>query len=106
MNSPSFISELVMNIRDYFFNRNFILDENLDDNITTENNALSYPEPRTLDGIFVTAFFKFMRGLEQDKVFEILDRCWTSNIYQTGRLIFQTRDIREGKGERELFCHV
>ena len=51
MNSPSFISELVMNIRDYFFNRNFILDENLDDNITTENNALSYPEPRTLDGI-------------------------------------------------------
>ena len=40
-----------MNIRDYFFNRNFILDENLDDNITTENNALSYPEPRTLDGI-------------------------------------------------------
>lgn len=104
MNSPSFISELVMNIRDYFFNRNFILDENLDDNITTENNALSYPEPRTLDGIFVTAFFKFMRGLEQDKVFEILDRCWTSNIYQTGRLIFQTRDIREGKGERKLFC--
>ena len=36
-----------------------------------------------------------MRGLEQDKVFEILfGICWTSNIYQTKRLIFQTRDIQ------------
>ena len=34
----------------------------------------------------------------------IRDRCWVKDIYKTGRLIFQTRDIRGGKGERKLFC--
>ena len=67
---------------------------------TTENNALSHI---STDSPIVDAYFKFVRHIDEEKVYEHLEKCWDYDIMLTMKLIFQTRDILKGKGERRIF---
>jgi len=96
MTAPTFILDLLKRVKEYFFETN--------EPVKTENNALSYGISNNIGDAFIVAFFKFVRGISVSELSEYLDRCWKNNMYDTGRLIFQTRDIRGGKGERKLFC--
>lgn len=91
MECPIFFANFVSKLRDEYYMG------------YTENSALSL---NTTTNSFVDAFFKFVRKLDKNSIENMLNKCWNENIYKTGRLIFQTRDIRGGKGERELFCRA
>ena len=67
---------------------------------TTENNAISYI---STDSPIVDAYFKFVRNIDEDTVYQHLDKCWEYSPILTMKLIFQTRDILKGKGERRIF---
>ena len=71
---------------------------------TTWNNAksLSTPDPsRTTDGR-LSLFFKAMRGIDDTLLYQYLEKSSCEDLVDTFVLVFQTRDCRGGKGEREL----
>ncbi|KAF2075416.1 hypothetical protein CYY_003295 [Polysphondylium violaceum] len=51
----------------------------------------------------VDLFFKSARGLGQEELQALLEASWETNPLDTLKLIFQLRDCRGGKGEKELF---
>ena len=71
---------------------------------TTWNNAhsLSTPDPnRGTDGR-LSLFFKAMRGINENFLYQYLEKSSCEDLIDTFVLVFQTRDCRGGKGEREL----
>lgn len=66
----------------------------------TENGAISN---ETTDNIFVDSFFKFIRGISHEDVNYCLDKMYEIDKVKTVILMFQTRDITGGKGERLVF---
>lgn len=66
----------------------------------TQNGAISnknITEPR------VNLFYKTVRGVSNETLYELLEDSWDVDPLDTIKLIAYTRDIRGGKGERELF---
>ncbi|EGC40254.1 hypothetical protein DICPUDRAFT_91051 [Dictyostelium purpureum] len=51
----------------------------------------------------VNLFFKSARGLEEQELKALLAASWETSPIDTLKLIFQMRDCRGGKGERNLF---
>lgn len=73
---------------------------------TTENGALSLNTPdstRVNDGR-VSIFFRAVRGLNNEKLIEYLNKASVEDIVDTFVLVFNLRDCRGnlGKGEREM----
>jgi len=66
----------------------------------TENGAVS---KATTTDEFLDAFFKFVRNIHTNKIFTYLENMYAVDKVKTIILIFQTRDIDEGKGERRIF---
>ena len=66
----------------------------------TENAARSYA---TVYDARVEFFFKAVRGLKDDHLRIRLENSWAEDPLDTLRIIFQARDCRGGKGERQLF---
>jgi hypothetical protein len=67
---------------------------------------------KTLNGAFSLAtsgsarldlFFKTVRGIDNTKLEELLEKSWQEDPLDTLRLIFYNRDCRGGKGERAIF---
>lgn len=70
----------------------------------TWNNAVSYVSPDTTNEYSgrLALFFKGVRGLTIPRLYEYLHKCSQENLVDTFLLVFQLRDCRGGKGEREL----
>ena len=66
----------------------------------TENGALSN---KTTNNVFLDAFFKFVRNIKTKDIYNHLNTMYDIDKVKTIILIFQTRDIEEGKGERRIF---
>ena len=58
--------------------------------------------PSTLDA-GLDLFFKTVRGLPEEELFGLLQAAWTESPEVALRIIFQTRDCRGGKGEKQIF---
>ena len=71
---------------------------------TTWNNAksLSTPDPANNTDGRVSLFFKAMRGIDDTLLYQYLEKSSCEDLVDTFVLVFQTRDCRGGKGEREL----
>ena len=69
-------------------------------NSYTENGALSHD---TTMNDFLDAYFKFIRNVNKKVVFDYLDKMFRISPVDATIMIFQTRDIEEGKGERKIF---
>ncbi|KAN0055450.1 hypothetical protein ACTA71_008561 [Dictyostelium dimigraforme] len=59
--------------------------------------------PAGTDDARVNLFFKTARGLEQEELNQLLQASWEVSPLDTLKLVFQLRDCRGGKGERNLF---
>jgi hypothetical protein len=71
---------------------------------TTWNNAISYATPdlsRETDGR-VSLFFKTVRGLDDARLQEYLQKASSEDLVDTFILAFNARDCRGGKGERSI----
>lgn len=69
-------------------------------NSYTENGALSHDT--TMDD-FLDAYFKFIRNVDKKVIFSYLDKMFSISKVDATIMIFQTRDIEDGKGERKIF---
>lgn len=69
----------------------------------TENGALSHAGSG--DGR-VDLFFKMCRGMKVDDLFTGLEGAWFESDLDTLKIVFQARDCRGGKGERDLFINA
>lgn len=67
---------------------------------TTRNGAFSYKKTTSNR---VNLFYKTCRGIDNKELYELLDESWSEDKLDTLKLIAYTRDIRGGKGEREIF---
>lgn len=68
---------------------------------TTQNGALSYS---TTNSDRVNLFFKLSRDiLKNDKWYEWIDKSWKENELDTMKILFNSRDCRGGKGDRDPF---
>jgi hypothetical protein len=69
-------------------------------NVTlTENGDRAYSSTMN---VLVDLYYKSIRDVDENDVRELFERCWNENTYLTMRLIAHIRDIREGKGERQI----
>ena len=66
----------------------------------TENGALSFASSGDAR---LDLFFKTVRGISQDYLFQLLDKSWEVSPRDTLRTMFYVRDCRGGKGERKIF---
>lgn len=64
----------------------------------TWNGALSYEETSSR----LSLYFKSIRGLDDDRLYQYLEKAVKEDIIDTFILAFHIRDCREGKGERDL----
>lgn len=70
---------------------------------TTENDSPSYST--TYSGR-LDLFFKLLRKFDQnDGAKDLILRSWNENKLDTLRIVFQARDCRGGKGERDAFIY-
>lgn len=71
---------------------------------TTSNGAvsLSSPDPSGESSGRVGLFFKGVRGLDTPTLYKFLNESAKENIIDTFILVFNMRDCRGGKGERDL----
>lgn len=70
-------------------------------NITeTANGACSY---KNTDSSRVNLFYKSCRGVSKEELVLLLEKSWEEDVLDTLKLIAYTRDIRGGKGERNIF---
>lgn len=86
-------------------NENLVLltttNNTLPDNMTlTEKGALTY---KSSGSARVDFFFHSVRGMKEDHLNELLEKCWKEDKLDTLKLIFHIRDCRGGKGEKKLF---
>ncbi len=70
---------------------------------TTENGDKAYLS--TLNPL-VDLYYESLRNVNLDKLKLLFNEAWKVNPYYTMRLIAHIRDIRNGKGERELGKHL
>jgi hypothetical protein len=71
---------------------------------STFNGALSLstPDPSgKVDGL-VSLFFKCVRGITDDQIDTYLSKASKENLIDTFLITFNTRDVRGGKGERDI----
>lgn len=71
---------------------------------TTWNGATSLSTPdksKVYDGR-ISLFFKGVRGIENEKLYEYISKSASEDLLDTFILAFNLRDPRSGKGEREL----
>ena len=70
----------------------------------TENGAvsLSTPDPSGVSEGRVSLFFKAIRGIDETKLYEYLEKALNENIIDTFIIAFNCRDPRGGKGERDI----
>jgi hypothetical protein len=68
----------------------------------TENDALTFA---TTASARLDFFFDIMQGSTKDLIYDRLNASWKEHPEDTLRLIFQQRDIRDGKGTRDEFYH-
>lgn len=67
---------------------------------TTENNATSYT---TTGNGRIDLFFKTVRNVRADNLLPLLNTAWEEDHKDTTKIIFNARDCRGGKGERDIF---
>lgn len=70
----------------------------------TSNNAVSYNSP-DVSGVHtgrISLFFKGVRGLNVPRLYQYLSKSVQESLIDTFLLVFNLRDCRGGKGEREL----
>lgn len=68
--------------------------------VTTENGA---PSLATTQSGRLDLFFKAVRDIDVPQLEALLELSWQECPVDTMKIIFQTRDARQGKGERTLF---
>jgi hypothetical protein len=66
----------------------------------TENGALSYD---STGSACVNFFFKVVRDTSETELIKLLEQSHNENPHDTIKLVFQLRDARGGKGERQQF---
>jgi len=66
----------------------------------TENDASSY---ESTGDARLDLFFKTVRGITRDKLYDLLKQSWSISPRDTMRTMFYVRDCRGGKGERKIF---
>lgn len=69
-------------------------------NTFTANGAISN---KNIDDARVDLFYKTCRGLSEEDLHELMDNSWKKDPLDTLKLMAYTRDIRGGKGERDIF---
>lgn len=72
--------------------------------VYTWNGAISNMTPDISGSVEgrLSLFFKSIRGISDDKLYEYLETSTKENIVDTYILAFQVRDCRGGKGERDI----
>ena len=65
----------------------------------TENGAIAHS---TTESIIFDMFIKLVRGCDAEYIDEHMEKAWIENPVTLMKLVFQTRDIRNGKGERDI----
>lgn len=73
---------------------------NLHQNNLTENGAMSLS---TTGSKCLDFYFKTVRKITQDTSLNLLSDAWNEDPLSALKLVFHTRDCREGKGERQIF---
>ena len=70
----------------------------------TENGAvsLSTPDPSGISEGRVSLFFKAIRGIDDTKLYEYLQKSLEEDLIDTFIITFNCRDPRGGKGERDI----
>ena len=68
--------------------------------VRTENGAISY---ESSGDARLDLFFKTVRGVSRETLYELLERSWHVSPRDTIRTMFYVRDCRGGKGERKIF---
>ena len=68
--------------------------------VTTENNAASLS---TTGDARCDLFFKSVRGVENNAVFDMCDAAWKECPLDVLKIMLYTRDCERGKGERRVF---
>jgi hypothetical protein len=71
-----------------------------DDRVCTKNRALSY---ESTGDARLDLFFKTIRGISRNTLYELLERSWNVSPCDTLRTMFYVRDCRGGRGERKIF---
>ena len=73
-------------------------------NVYTTNNALSYSNPDEENQYTnrLKLFFKSIRNIDTETFLDILKESSKENIDETILLVFNLRDIKDGKGERKI----
>ena len=66
----------------------------------TENNAPAYKS--TLDPC-LDLFFLAVPGIEDDRLISLLSEAWKSDPLLTLKLVFNLRDVRDGKNDKKNF---
>lgn len=66
----------------------------------TANGALSYDT--TGDGL-LNLYFALVRGLAEERLHALLEDAWAESPLSTLKILFNLRDCRGGKGEKQLF---
>lgn len=69
----------------------------------TDNKAISY---KTTNSNLVDLFIKSVRNTSKKNINYMMKKAWNENPELTIKLIFYTRDIRNGKGEREISFYM
>jgi len=79
--------------------------------LTMQSTNTSVGATTTLNGAFSNVssgtgltdlFYSSCRGIDQERFIELLNNCWNSSPLYTLKCIAYIRDIRGGKGERQL----
>lgn len=69
---------------------------------TTANGA---PSLASSGNALVNLFYKAVRGIDDERLFEYADAAAKESLIHTLKIIAYVRDIREGKGSATLVAH-
>ncbi len=82
------------------FTQVMMQEQKLEQNITfTENGAITYQS--SLDSL-VDLFYKSIRNVDRTRILKIFEKAYEESPIYTAKMIAYIRDIRGGKGERDL----
>jgi hypothetical protein len=82
------------------FTQVMMQEQKLEENITfTENGALTHQS--SFDSL-VDLFYKSIRNVDEKRILDIFERAFQESPLYTAKMIAYIRDIRGGKGERDL----
>ena len=69
-------------------------------NTTTANNLPAYSQSNSA---LVDLYYRMVRNISKEDLTELLHKAWQCNPLGTVKLIFQARDCRGGKGDKDSF---